>query len=270
MMLAAIFPLSLPSGKIILDVPTNLEPDGHRETFTINAAWLTVLVFIFGVCMGIGKAAVYKRSDHDMNNLKEILTFSASRHSHLCPRQVLGARFGLAGAAALGLDIPRKDKRLLVIIETDGCFADGIEAATGCAVGHRTMRIEDYGKIAATFVDVQTGQAMRVSPRPDARQRAYNYADGETRHYFAQLQAYHVMPDNDLLTMQSVRLKTPIAAIVSRPGVRVHCEMCGEEIINEREVKRHGQTVCHSCAFGSYYLPVVTQPCLVAEQLCML
>lgn len=107
-----------------------------------------------------------------MNDLQTILQLSSSRHSHLCPRQVLGARVGLAGAAALGLDLPRCDKRLLVFVETDGCFADGVEAATGCTVGHRTLRVVDYGKIAAVFVDVQAEQAVRVAPRLDVRQRA--------------------------------------------------------------------------------------------------
>jgi formylmethanofuran dehydrogenase subunit E len=195
-----------------------------------------------------------------MNNLKEILTFSASRHSHLCPRQVLGARLGLAGAAALGLDVPRKDKRLLVILETDGCFADGIEASTGCTVGHRTLRIEDYGKIAATFVNVQTSQAVRLAPRLDVRQRACEYGDGETRHYFAQLQAYQIMPEAELLTLQPVQLKIPVEKIVSRAGVRVNCQICGEEIINEREITiGGGHVLCQACALGGYYTPQLSE-----------
>lgn len=186
-------------------------------------------------------------------SLSELLGASAARHSHLCPRQVLGVRIALAGVSNLGLDVPRSDKRLLTILETDGCFADGIEVATGCTVGHRTLRIEDYGKIAATFVDVQTEQALRVAPRPDARQRASAYAANDSRHYFAQLQAYQSMPDEALLTIQSVRLVTPIMEIVSRPGVRVNCEMCGEEIINERAIVLGDRVLCHTCAYGGYY-----------------
>src|SRR5512133_729111 len=110
-----------------------------------------------------------------MVSLKEILKTAASHHNHLCPRQVLGARIGLAGTQAVGLEPPVLNKRLLVILETDGCFVDGIEAATGCSVGHRTLRIEDYGKIAATFVDSQQGRAVRVTPRLDARDRAARY-----------------------------------------------------------------------------------------------
>lgn len=186
--------------------------------------------------------------------LADVLEISASRHSHLCPRQVLGARIGLAGGLALGLVLPRKDKRLLVILESDGCFADGLDAATGCTVGHRTLRVEDYGKIAATFVDVSTGQAIRIAPRLDVRQRAYEYAKDELRHYFAQLQAYQAMPDAELLIVELVCLKVPIEKIISRAGVRVNCEVCGEEIINEREVVLDGQVLCHRCAFGGYYI----------------
>ena len=78
-----------------------------------------------------------------MIDLQAILQVSSARHKHLCPRQVLGARIALAGAAVLRLELPRTDKRLLVIVETDGCFADGVEVATACTVGHRTLRVEE-------------------------------------------------------------------------------------------------------------------------------
>ncbi len=187
-------------------------------------------------------------------DLQAILAISSARHKHLCPRQILGARIGLAGGKALDLSLPRQDKRLLVILETDGCFADGVAVATGCAVGHRTLRVEDYGKIAATLIDVQTERAFRIMPQLDVRERAFVYAPGEPRHYFAQLQAYQSMPDAELLTIQSVTLTIPVAAIISRPIVRVNCERCGEEIINEREVLVAGQRLCKSCAGDSYYV----------------
>ncbi len=188
-----------------------------------------------------------------MTDIQALLQLSAARHSHLCPRQVLGVRIGLAGAAALGLDVPRKDKRLLVILETDGCFADGVEVATGATVGHRTLRVEDLGKIAATFIDVKSGRAVRVAPRLDVRRRALAYAPEERRHYFAQLKAYQIMPDPELLMLQDVELITPVEAIVSRPVIRTNCQICGEEIINEREIHRDGQVLCRTCAGEGYY-----------------
>ncbi len=190
-----------------------------------------------------------------MLDLPAILEISSSQHKHLCPRQVLGARIGLAGAAALGLDVPRRDKRLLVIVETDGCFADGVAAATSCTMGHRTMRLADYGKIAATFVDAKTETAVRVAPQLDIRQKALRYAPEESKHYYAQLMGYQRMPDEELLTIQPVRLGAPVQQIVSRNGVRVNCANCGEEIINEREVLVQGRPYCIACTSSAYYVP---------------
>jgi formylmethanofuran dehydrogenase subunit E len=188
-------------------------------------------------------------------NLQLILEKSARDHSHLCPRQILGARMGLAGLSALGFDSASDKKRLLVIVETDGCFADGISAATNCAVGHRTLRVEDYGKAAATFVDTQTNRAVRIAPALDVRERAYQYAPEESRHYFAQMKAYQIMPDDVMFTVTEVQLAAALEAILSRPGVRVNCGVCGEEIMNEREVKQHGLTLCRACAGSAYYHP---------------
>jgi formylmethanofuran dehydrogenase subunit E len=144
-------------------------------------------------------------------------------------------------------------KRLLAILESDGCFADGVEVATGCTIGHRTLRLEDYGKIAGTFMDTATRRAIRIAPALDVRERASSCIPRETRHYFAQLLAYQVMPDHDLLMMQDVELNRPLEKLMSRPGVRVNCELCGEEIINQREVCQNGLTLCRPCAQGGYY-----------------
>jgi formylmethanofuran dehydrogenase subunit E len=188
-----------------------------------------------------------------MNDLQTLLAASAARHSHLCPRQVLGVRAGLAGLAALRLQPPLIDKRLLVISETDGCFTDGIEVSTGVAVGHRTLRIEDYGKIAATFVEIPGGKAIRISPRLDIRQRAWDYSPSEQKYYFAQLHAYQVMPDHELFNIMEIELAIPLEKIISRAGIRSECDFCGEEIINEREVHRNGFTLCRACAGPAYY-----------------
>lgn len=189
-------------------------------------------------------------------NIQHLLEISSRDHSHLCPRQILGVRLGLAGLTALGFDTPPDKKQLLVITETDGCFADGLSAATNCTVGHRTLRVEDYGKVAATFVDVKTSRAVRVAPRLDIRELACSYAQDEPRHYFAQMQAYQIMPDEEMFTAIEVQLTVSIESIVSSPGIRVDCDVCGEEIMNEREVYQHGRTLCHACAHDGYYQPI--------------
>jgi formylmethanofuran dehydrogenase subunit E len=202
-----------------------------------------------------------------VKSIDALLERSASQHNHLCPRQILGVRIGLAGAAALDLDTSRGDKRLLVIVESDGCFADGISAATGCTVGHRTLRVEDYGKIAATFGDAQTGQTVRIAPALDVRKRAYAWASDETRHYFIQMQAYQVMPDEELLTVTEVQLITPLSHLISHAGLRVECIQCGEEIINEREVMIDGQPYCEACAHNGYYRVIPDMKLLSVENL---
>jgi formylmethanofuran dehydrogenase subunit E len=188
-----------------------------------------------------------------MDNLEELLARSAANHERLCPRQVLGVRMGLAGARRLEMEVPRTDKRLLVIVETDGCFVSGIEAATGCSVLHRTLRVEDYGKVAASFVDTNSGQAFRLAPRPEAREQALSYAPEASDAYQAQLKGYQSMPEESLFSVQSVQLKTPVQAIVGRPGVRVTCAVCGEEIMNDRQVTTPAGVICKACAGEFYY-----------------
>jgi len=192
-----------------------------------------------------------------MNELQSLLERSAARHSHLCPRQVLGVRMGLYAGRLLGISLPQDKKRLLTIVETDGCFADGIDVATGCTVGHRTLRVEDYGKTAAVFIDTLSRRSMRLSPSPDVRHQAYRYALDCKRRYFAQLEGYQRMPDESLFELQEIELALSIEAIVSRAGVRVNCDVCGEEIINEREIYRDGLVLCRGCAGPSYYRPAL-------------
>jgi len=188
-------------------------------------------------------------------NIEHLLELSSRDHSHLCPRQILGVRIGLAGMHALGFVEPPAKKELFVIGETDGCFVDGIIAATGCTFGHRTLRVEDYGKVAATFVDVKTGRAFRVAPRLDIRERACIFSPEESRHYFAQMKAYQTMLDEEMLNIREVALNISIEKIISRPGMRVNCAVCGEEIMNEREVRQHRLTLCKPCAHEGYYQP---------------
>jgi len=191
-----------------------------------------------------------------MRSLEQILRESSRHHGRLCPRQILGARIGLTGMKALGFDEPPQKKQLLVITETDGCFVDGVASATGCTVGHRTLRVEDYGKVAATFVNTQTDYAVRLAPVLDIRQKAFKYAPGETRHYFTQMQAYQVMPDEEMFTFQEVLLNTPVEQIVSKPGLRINCDVCGEEIMNGREISRDGLALCLPCGQAGYYQSV--------------
>jgi formylmethanofuran dehydrogenase subunit E len=188
-----------------------------------------------------------------MPTLEKLLHATASRHQRLCPRQVLGVRMGIVAARLLQLALPQADKRLFTFMETDGCAADGVSVATGCWVGRRTMRIMDYGKVAATFVDTQTNQAIRIYPHPESRHRAQGVVPDAPSHWHAQLAAYQIIPDDELLVIQPVTLSVSLEEIMGRPGVRTTCCRCGEEIINNREVWVNNECLCRACAGNAYY-----------------
>lgn len=166
---------------------------------------------------------------------------------------------GLAAGRHLGLEVPQSDKRILTLVETDGCFIDGLSVATGCHVGRRSMVVYDFGKVAATFIDTQTGQAVRIRPSHLSRQLAKSYAPEAESRWHAYLYGYQRIPDEELLTIQEVVLDVSLAEILSKDGYRVNCDICGEEIINEREVHREGLTLCRPCA-GERYYHLVDEP----------
>lgn len=199
-----------------------------------------------------------------MRALEDILCESSSRHKHLCPRQVLGARMALYAAEILALDLPRKDKRLLVTTEVDGCAVDGLIAATGCRAGSRTLRIVDFGKVAATFTDTCTGTTIRIVPARDARALAREYAPRARNRWDAMLAGYQVMPFGRLFQTQPVRLNMTISQIISKPGKQTFCYVCGEEVINGREVILDGRIICRACAGESYYQKI--EPFCAATQ----
>ena len=188
-----------------------------------------------------------------MSELQELLAKTAANHHHLCPRQVLGVRMGMYAGELLDLKLPQTRRRLLTIMETDGCGADGVSVASNCWVGHRTLRIVDYGKVAATFIDTKTETAVRIAPHPLCRERALAAAPEAPNRWQGYLLGYQRLDFPDLLVYEAVRLKDDLRKLISRAGWRATCELCGEEIINEREVQVNDRTLCRPCAQGAYY-----------------
>lgn len=194
--------------------------------------------------------------------LTSLIQESAARHRHLCPRQVLGVRLALAGLRDLGLidqnyqpRFTNENKRLLTIVETDGCAADGVAVATGCVIGKRTLRIVDQGKVAATLIDTYSNSIIRVSPTAGSRNLAKIHVPNAKSIWHAYLEAYQIIPEEELIKIEKVRLTLPLEEILSKPHIRVICSHCGEEIINEREVIRSGVILCRHCAGDRYYQP---------------
>jgi formylmethanofuran dehydrogenase subunit E len=185
--------------------------------------------------------------------LPALLAEVSSMHRHLCPRQVLGVRMGLRAATELGVTVPQTTKRLIAIVETDGCASDGVGVATNCWVGRRTLRVEDYGKVAVTIVDRASDTAVRVTPHPASRALGAALAPDADSSWHAMLLAYQRAADDALLSWAPVRLRVSAATLFSRAGRRVTCARCGEEVLNEREVSVDGAHVCRGCAGSAYY-----------------
>lgn len=192
-----------------------------------------------------------------VDNFDQLLKASARAHGHLCPGQVLGVRMSLLGLREVGIREPkgRDRKRLVVFVEMDRCATDAIQSVTGCSLGHRTMKFLDYGKMAATFVNLGTGKSVRVVAREDARQEARRVAGAALTAHDAQVEAYRVMPDNLLFTIMNVRVHISDEDLPGRPVGRVMCDMCGEFVQDMREVSHDGRVICKACAYGGYYEP---------------
>jgi len=193
----------------------------------------------------------------DGDALDRALRATELEHDRLCPRQVLGVRMGFAAAERLSVQPGNRERRMLVFVETDGCFADGVSASTGCTVGHRTLRLMDYGRVAITAVNLETRAAVRLSPRADVRANAARYtASEEARPYHQQLHGYRVMPDHELLSIQPVTLNFDLDALLGQRGIRVDCAECGEEVMNGREVVVASRPLCPACQApaAAYYV----------------
>jgi formylmethanofuran dehydrogenase subunit E len=189
-----------------------------------------------------------------MKSLEQYLALAAEAHGHMCPGQVLGVRMAMLGLKAIGIDDPLQHrKRLLAFVEIDRCATDAVSLVTGCRLGERTLKFVDYGKVAATFVNLETQKAVRVLARDDSRLKAKTMFVEFNAPYRQQLEAYKVIGDKDLFTIQPVRVKLAPEDLPGAPRLRVVCEQCGEGVNNRRERTMNGRTLCRSCAGEGYY-----------------
>ncbi|MGH9795992.1 MAG: FmdE family protein [Candidatus Acidiferrales bacterium] len=189
-----------------------------------------------------------------MKTLDEYLALAETAHGHLCAGQVLGVRLAMLGLRELGIEDPvRERKRLLTHVEIDRCVTDAVALVANCRLGKRALKFHDWGKVAATFVDLQTGRAIRVAARESSKQRAREMFP-EMEKEPGQQQAYRVLPDEELFTREWVRVEVKPEDMPGFKGPRVACAQCGEGINFKREVTTpDGRTLCRACAGQSYY-----------------
>lgn len=190
-----------------------------------------------------------------METLDELLVRAEHSHGHMCAGQVLGVRMAMLGCRAVGVNDPHGTDRksLLVFIEIDRCAADAINTVTGCRLGKRTMKYYDYGKLAATFVNTNTGEAVRIAALDESRESADRCFPEIDDKYKRQLHAYKQLSDEELFKIERVSVNVPTQDRPGRPISRVRCDECGEGVNDLREVMRDGQTLCRACAGDAYY-----------------
>jgi len=188
-------------------------------------------------------------------DFEALLDESVKIHGHLCPGQVLGVKMSMLGLREIGIEDPKgKDrKNLIVFVEMDRCATDAVQSVTGCSLGHRTMKFMDYGKMAAAFVNLKTGRAVRVVAKEESREKAKKYFPDIDDKYKAQLEAYKVMPDKELFDVMNVKVEIKPEDLPGRPLRRIPCDICGEYVQDMREVHKSGKTLCRPCAEGGYY-----------------
>jgi formylmethanofuran dehydrogenase subunit E len=190
-----------------------------------------------------------------METLDELLDRAEQSHGHMCAGQVLGVRMALLGCHSVGIDDPLgvDRKKLLVFVEIDRCAADAINTVTGCRLGKRTLKYYDYGKLAATFLNTTTGEAVRVVALDTSREAADHAFPEVHSKYDRQLRAYKLLPDEELFKLERVVVNVPVQDQPGRPVSRVSCAECGEGINDRRELIRDGRTLCRACAGDAYY-----------------
>lgn len=192
----------------------------------------------------------------------ELLEESVKIHGHLCPGQVLGVRMSLLGLGKIGIEDPKGSERksLIVYVEIDRCATDAVQSVTGCSPGKRTLKLLDYGKMAATFVNLKTGEvgtnryrAVRILAKEDSKDMAKNYCPEIKDKYQRQTAAYKVMPDDELFQWKNVIVEIPEHDMPGRPLRRIRCDTCGEYVQDRRDLQIKGKTLCKACAYGTYY-----------------
>ena len=191
-----------------------------------------------------------------METFVRLLEESTKIHGHICAGQVIGVRMAMIGLREINIDDPKgKDRKsLYVLVEIDRCATDAIQSVTGCSLGKRSLKWLDYGIMAATFVNLTTGRAVRITAREESRELAGNYAPDIENKYKQQLEAYRIMPEDELFKIEQVELVIPECDLPGRPKKRVQCQNCGDWVQDCREIEKDGMILCKSCALGRYYV----------------
>jgi formylmethanofuran dehydrogenase subunit E len=191
-----------------------------------------------------------------MESIEQLLDRCEQSHGHLCAGQLLGVRMAVLGCNLIGITDTRgaDRKKLIVWVEIDRCMTDAVSAVTGTRLGKRTLKFLDYGKVAATFLNVDTNEAVRVVARESSRELADQRHPEISAKKVRQMTTYREATDNELFMVQTVDVRLNENDQPGHPKSRVICDECGEGVNDGRELRTVEQgTLCQACAFGAYY-----------------
>jgi formylmethanofuran dehydrogenase subunit E len=208
-----------------------------------------------------------------MLSLDELIREAEIAHGHLCAGQILGVRLAMLGLSKLGIEDPRGNKadrkRLVTFVEIDRCATDAIGVVTACRLGKRALKFRDWGKMAATFVDLAAQlppqlpngggnwyKAIRVAAKESSKKLAREMYPEIADKNQQQMRAYREMNDDDLFSTEWVKVELPPEEFPGHKGERIVCAECGEGINFRREVERDGRVLCRACAGDKYYDPL--------------
>ncbi len=190
------------------------------------------------------------------DQIEALVAASSRTHGHLCPGQVVGVRMAILGLGLLGYPCPLpypEIKNIVGVVEVERCLADAVATASGLRFGRGSLKLIDLGLLAASFGEISSGRAVRVLSNDRARDLAAEYAPNASSPQQAQIDAYMVMPNDELFDVSWIKLSIPAHKM---PGVRpekVACDQCGVLVRSGQIRVRQGRSLCPVCAGDAYF-----------------
>jgi formylmethanofuran dehydrogenase subunit E len=195
-----------------------------------------------------------------LESFEDYLKNAEVAHGHMCAGQILGVRMSLLGLQSLGITDPlgADRKRVVAFVEIDRCATDAIGLVTGCRLGKRTLKFRDWGKMAATFVDLSVSIGIRIVALENSRNLARELHPEIENKSQQQMLAYRELSDDQLFRVERVRVPVDPAELPGYKTDRIVCARCGEGINFARYEEVAGQRLCLACAHPElrYWQPV--------------
>ena len=199
-----------------------------------------------------------------------LLIQAAQLHGHFCPGLAMGV---MAAVKAVNELQSASDgmEDVLAIIETNNCFADGIQLVTGCSFGNNALIFRDLGKTAVTLTH-RSGKGFRICSKVQSRQLIKEgFPDFEELFQKVIVEQNHdeklksqfkkasrersfgifQLPFNELFTLQEVSTEIPPYAPIFDSII---CAQCEERTMLSRTISKADKTYCLSCSYQSVNL----------------